>query len=130
MCLAVSKLEQRRVSRGFCDKPTRVRAHCARSQVKKNILKISCMYASYSPILRTNTAYSGYSAALVSIDQRLQDSKYLHGSYVTISDIFLLPTVERFDAIYSCLFRCNGEPQLLIIRDSHDMCINAFYTVC
>jgi len=49
------------------------------------------------------------SNALMEIEQRLESTKYLlSDSAVCESDIFLLPTIERFDAIYHTLFRCSG----------------------
>lgn len=54
-------------------------------------------------------AVSAVSKALASIDLTLSNSKYLNGDTVTESDIFLLPTVIRFDAIYAVLFKCTGK---------------------
>lgn len=54
-------------------------------------------------------AVSSVSQALSSIDLTLSQSKYLHGDIVTESDIFLLPTVARFDTIYAVLFKCTGK---------------------
>jgi putative glutathione S-transferase len=39
-------------------------------------------------------------------DQILATSRFLCGPTVTESDVFLLPTAARFDAIYATLFRC------------------------
>lgn len=54
-------------------------------------------------------AVAAVAAALVSIESTLSRSKFMHGESVTESDIFLLPTVVRFDAIYSVLFKCTGK---------------------
>ena len=40
------------------------------------------------------------------IDEALAKTKFLHGDKVTETDIFLLPTVVRFDAIYHQFFKC------------------------
>ena len=48
-------------------------------------------------------------AALESIERTLSKSKYINGDQVTESDVFLLPTVVRFDAVYSVLFKCTGK---------------------
>lgn len=53
-------------------------------------------------------AVTAVAAALLSIEDILSQSKYMHGESVTESDIFLLPTVVRFDTIYSVLFKCTG----------------------
>jgi putative glutathione S-transferase len=47
--------------------------------------------------------------ALTSLDQTLSSSRFIHGDCVTESDIYLLPTMVRFDAIYAVLFRCTGK---------------------
>ena len=52
-------------------------------------------------------AVRAVSVALESVERTLSSNKYLHGEGVTESDIFLLPTVVRFDAIYSTLFKCS-----------------------
>lgn len=48
-------------------------------------------------------------AALESIERTLSESTYINGEQLTESDIFLLPTVVRFDAVYSVLFKCTGK---------------------
>lgn len=48
-------------------------------------------------------------AALEFIERTLSESKYINGDQITESDVFLLPTVVRFDAVYSVLFRCTGK---------------------
>jgi glutathionyl-hydroquinone reductase len=47
-------------------------------------------------------------AALESIECTLSESLYINGDQITESDVFLLPTVVRFDAVYSVLFKCTG----------------------
>ncbi|WP_258075172.1 glutathione S-transferase C-terminal domain-containing protein [Vibrio hyugaensis] len=45
--------------------------------------------------------------ALEQLDQRLGQSRYLHGDDVTLSDLFLLPTLVRFEAVYEVHFKAN-----------------------
>ena len=54
-------------------------------------------------------AVEAVSRALEGIDLDLSKSTYINGESVTESDLFLLPTVVRFDAVYSVLFRCTGK---------------------
>ena len=49
------------------------------------------------------------SRALDSIDRDLSKSTFINGESVTESDLFLLPTIVRFDAVYSVLFKCTGK---------------------
>ncbi|KAJ1415654.1 glutathione S-transferase, partial [Ochromonadaceae sp. CCMP2298] len=46
--------------------------------------------------------------ALKTLNTRLGRSKYLHGNSVSDSDVYLLPTVERFDGVYRTLFKCSA----------------------
>eukprot|EP00746_Dinoflagellata_sp_MGD_P091418 gnl/MRDRNA2_/MRDRNA2_36233_c0_seq1.p1 gnl/MRDRNA2_/MRDRNA2_36233_c0~~gnl/MRDRNA2_/MRDRNA2_36233_c0_seq1.p1 ORF type:complete len:467 (-),score=55.35 gnl/MRDRNA2_/MRDRNA2_36233_c0_seq1:24-1424(-) len=46
-------------------------------------------------------------AALDRCEAILTKSKFLNGEFITESDVFLLPTVVRFDAVYNSLFRCS-----------------------
>lgn len=48
--------------------------------------------------------------ALEQLDQRLAQSRYLHGEDVTLSDLFLLPTLVRFEAVYEVHFKANKKP--------------------
>lgn len=48
--------------------------------------------------------------ALDVLDRRLAQSKYLHGSKATLSDLFLLPTLVRFEAVYEVHFKANKKP--------------------
>ena len=41
------------------------------------------------------------------LDRRLADRRYLFGPALTETDLRLFPTLVRFDAIYSILFRCS-----------------------
>jgi putative glutathione S-transferase len=48
--------------------------------------------------------------ALEQLEQRLGQSRYLHGEDVTLSDLFLLPTLVRFEAVYEVHFKANKKP--------------------
>jgi len=45
--------------------------------------------------------------ALEQLNTRLEKSRYLHGEEITLSDLFLLPTLVRFEAIYEVHFKAN-----------------------
>lgn len=45
--------------------------------------------------------------ALETLNVRLGKSRYLHGEEMTLSDLFLLPTLVRFEAIYEVHFKAN-----------------------
>lgn len=45
--------------------------------------------------------------ALEQLDTRLEKSRYLHGEKITLSDLFLLPTLVRFEAVYEVHFKAN-----------------------
>ncbi|GHA42607.1 glutathione S-transferase C-terminal domain-containing protein [Photobacterium aphoticum] len=49
-------------------------------------------------------------AALETLDARLSQSKYLFGEQVTLSDLFLLPTLVRFEVVYEVHFKANKKP--------------------
>lgn len=53
-------------------------------------------------------AVTAVASALKAIDDTLSESKYINGARITESDLFLLPTAVRFDAVYSVLFKCTG----------------------
>lgn len=48
--------------------------------------------------------------AMGQLDRRLNQTCYLHGSNITLSDLFLLPTLVRFEAVYEVHFKANKEP--------------------
>lgn len=48
--------------------------------------------------------------ALAELDHRLVKSRYLHGDAVTLSDLFLLPTLVRFEVVYALHFKANKKP--------------------
>ncbi|MCG7587496.1 glutathione S-transferase C-terminal domain-containing protein [Photobacterium sp. OFAV2-7] len=48
--------------------------------------------------------------ALEQLDTRLSQSPYLFGTTVTLSDLFLLPTLVRFEAVYEVHFKANKKP--------------------
>lgn len=48
--------------------------------------------------------------ALTKLDETLSKSNYLHGSVITLSDLFLLPTLVRFEAVYEVHFKANKKP--------------------
>jgi len=45
--------------------------------------------------------------ALAQLNIRLEKSRYLHSQEITLSDLFLLPTLVRFEAIYEVHFKAN-----------------------
>lgn len=45
--------------------------------------------------------------ALDTLDDRLSKRKYLFGSEITLSDLFLIPTLVRFEAVYEIHFKVN-----------------------
>ena len=45
--------------------------------------------------------------ALEQLNDRLSKSRYLHGDEITLSDLFLLPTLVRFEAVYEVHFKAN-----------------------
>ncbi len=48
--------------------------------------------------------------ALEELDQTLKSSPFLLGAELTLSDLFLLPTLVRFEAIYEVHFKANKKP--------------------
>ena len=54
-----------------------------------------------------NKASESLFAALDSLNLRLAKSSFLFGDAITLSDLFLLPTLVRFEAIYESLFKAN-----------------------
>lgn len=48
--------------------------------------------------------------SLEQLNTRLGQSRYLHGEQVTLSDLFLLPTLVRFEAVYEVHFKANKKP--------------------
>ncbi|MEH6346707.1 MAG: glutathione S-transferase C-terminal domain-containing protein [Bermanella sp.] len=48
--------------------------------------------------------------ALEQLDSRLGKSQYLHDESITLSDLFLLPTLVRFEAVYEVHFKANKKP--------------------
>ncbi|WP_288821211.1 glutathione S-transferase C-terminal domain-containing protein [uncultured Leclercia sp.] len=47
--------------------------------------------------------------ALGNLEKRLTGVKYLHGSALTLSDLFLLPSLVRFEAVYAIHFKANTQ---------------------
>jgi putative glutathione S-transferase len=45
--------------------------------------------------------------ALEQLNMRLEKTCYLHGNEITLSDLFLIPTLVRFEAIYEIHFKAN-----------------------
>jgi putative glutathione S-transferase len=45
--------------------------------------------------------------ALEQLDNHLTKNRYLHGEAITLSDLFLLPTLVRFEAVYEVHFKAN-----------------------
>lgn len=54
-----------------------------------------------------NTASDIFFNALAQLDSRLKKTRYLHGQSITLSDLFLLPTLVRFEAVYELHFKAN-----------------------
>jgi len=48
--------------------------------------------------------------ALAQMDKRLSQSRYLHGDVVTLSDLFLIASLVRFEAVYEVHFKANKQP--------------------
>ena len=48
--------------------------------------------------------------ALEQLNTRLENSRYLHGEQISLSDIFLLPTLVRFEVVYEVHFKANKQP--------------------
>ncbi|WP_261884186.1 glutathione S-transferase C-terminal domain-containing protein [Vibrio pelagius] len=48
--------------------------------------------------------------AMEQLDRKLSQARYLHGSSITLSDLFLLPTLVRFEAVYEVHFKANKKP--------------------
>lgn len=46
-------------------------------------------------------------AALTEVDERLETTHFLHGDMITASDVWLFPSLLRFDSIYSEIFGLN-----------------------
>jgi putative glutathione S-transferase len=45
--------------------------------------------------------------ALEQLNMQLKKTRYLHGNEITLSDLFLIPTLVRFEAIYEVHFKAN-----------------------
>jgi putative glutathione S-transferase len=45
--------------------------------------------------------------ALEQLNTRIKQTRYLHGNEITLSDLFLIPTLVRFEAIYEVHFKAN-----------------------
>lgn len=48
--------------------------------------------------------------AMDQLNNRLSQTRYLYGSNITLSDLFLLPTLVRFEAVYEVHFKANKKP--------------------
>lgn len=46
-------------------------------------------------------------ATLDELEERLADRRYLMGDHITFADVFLYPTLIRFDMVYHNHFKCN-----------------------
>ncbi|MGK7945591.1 MAG: glutathione S-transferase C-terminal domain-containing protein, partial [Microcystaceae cyanobacterium] len=46
-------------------------------------------------------------ATLDQLEERLTNNSYLCGEQITLADVWLFPTLFRFDAVYYHLFKCN-----------------------
>ncbi|MEJ2765310.1 glutathione S-transferase C-terminal domain-containing protein [Photobacterium sp. MCCC 1A19761] len=49
-------------------------------------------------------------SALAQLDRTLGERRYLLGDQITLSDLFLLPTLVRFEAVYALHFKANRQP--------------------
>mgnify|MGYP000359693564 FL=1 len=54
-----------------------------------------------------DTASGELFEALEQLNARLGKSRFLHGEEITLSDLFLLPTLVRFEAVYEVHFKAN-----------------------
>ncbi|AZA09432.1 Glutathionyl-hydroquinone reductase YqjG [Corynebacterium pseudopelargi] len=52
-------------------------------------------------------AYARLWDALDTLEERLSTQRYLVGEHITLADIYLFPTLVRFDAVYHGHFKCN-----------------------
>ena len=59
---------------------------------------------------RYSEAFTTFFNALDDLEARLADRPYLFGDQLTLSDLFLLPTLIRFEAIYYLHFKANLRP--------------------
>ncbi|AZA11279.1 glutathione S-transferase family protein [Corynebacterium gerontici] len=54
-----------------------------------------------------DAAYDRLWNALDTLEERLSDQRYLMGDHITLADVYLFPTLVRFDAVYHGHFKCN-----------------------
>lgn len=59
---------------------------------------------------RYSEAFTAFFNALEDLETRLADQPYLFGDQLTLSDLFLLPTLIRFEAVYCLHFKANLRP--------------------
>lgn len=52
-------------------------------------------------------AYERLWTALDALEDRLAQQRYLMGDHITLADVYLFPTLVRFDAVYHGHFKCN-----------------------
>lgn len=52
-------------------------------------------------------AFTDLFRVLDELEERLSDQRYLLGEYITFADVFLYPTLIRFDMVYHNHFKCN-----------------------
>ncbi|MNR22646.1 Glutathionyl-hydroquinone reductase YqjG [compost metagenome] len=52
-------------------------------------------------------AYAQFFAAMDSLENRLRKQPYLVGGTLSLSDLFLLPTLIRYEAVYYVHFKAN-----------------------
>ncbi|MBU6959698.1 glutathione S-transferase C-terminal domain-containing protein [Pseudomonas sp. CVAP len=55
-------------------------------------------------------AFTVFFNAMDELEARLADQRYLFGNRLTLSDLFLLPTLIRFEAVYCLHFKANLRP--------------------
>lgn len=53
-----------------------------------------------------NDAYQRLWATMDWLEQRLSKKRYLVGEHITLADVYLYPTLVRFDAVYYSHFKC------------------------
>ena len=54
-----------------------------------------------------NQASDIFFKALQSVEDRLQKTAYIHGDNISLSDLFLIPTLCRFETVYAVHFKAN-----------------------
>ena len=71
------------------------------------------MLVVFACFLHRSTSQAGYDTAvkkvfacLNKLESNLDDQRFLMGDKMTATDVMMLPTISRFDAVYATLFKC------------------------